>query len=114
MDIRSIRQKWQGIFTALLLTLFSLPAYAAPGAAAAVPAEWVAKPPIHINKVIGPELAGPQGFSPAQIRQAYGFTNTYQGAGQIIAIVDAYDDPNIEADLGVFSAQVWVACLYNS
>jgi len=38
--------------------------------------------------------------------QAYGFNLiSNQGAGQIVGIVDAYDDPNIEADLGVFSAQ---------
>jgi subtilase family serine protease len=45
-------------------------------------------------------------FSPAQVRHAYGFDQiTNQGAGQTIGIVDAYDDPNVQADLGVFSAQ---------
>jgi subtilase family serine protease len=45
-------------------------------------------------------------FSPAQIRHAYGFDQvTNQGAGQTIGIVDAYDDPNVQSDLGVFSAQ---------
>jgi subtilase family serine protease len=43
-------------------------------------------------------------FTPAQIRHAYGFDKvTNQGAGQTIGIVDAYDDANAEADLGVFS-----------
>jgi len=45
-------------------------------------------------------------FSPAQVRHAYGFDQvTNQGAGQTIGIVDAYDDANVESDLGVFSAQ---------
>ncbi|HLZ92088.1 MAG TPA: S53 family peptidase [Candidatus Acidoferrum sp.] len=41
-----------------------------------------------------------------QTRHAYGFDQiTNQGSGQIIGIVDAYDDPNIESDLGVFDSQ---------
>ncbi len=54
--------------------------------------------------------AGPTGYTPAQIRQAYGFnkitfdggTVTGNGAGTTIAIVDAYDDPNIANDLHQF------------
>jgi subtilase family serine protease len=48
-------------------------------------------------------------YTPAQIKQAYGFNQiqlpggqTADGAGQTIAIVDAYDDPNIAADLKKF------------
>src|SRR5437660_2827443 len=43
----------------------------------------------------------PVGYTPAQIRHAYGFDQiTFgsvkgDGSGQTIAIVDAYDDPNI-------------------
>ncbi len=50
-------------------------------------------------------------FTPAQIKTAYNFTQaTYNGtpltgAGQTIAIVDAYDDPNAQADLNTFSKQ---------
>ncbi|HKS81098.1 MAG TPA: S53 family peptidase [Candidatus Acidoferrales bacterium] len=45
-------------------------------------------------------------FSPNQIRHAYGFDQlSNQGAHQIIGIVDAYDDPKAENDLGVFSKQ---------
>ncbi len=43
-------------------------------------------------------------MSPARTRHAYGFDLlSNQGAGQTIGIVDAYDDPNIESDLGVFN-----------
>ena len=45
-----------------------------------------------------------QTMTPSMIRHAYGFDQlTLTGAGQTIAIVDAYDDPNIETDLAVFS-----------
>lgn len=54
-----------------------------------------------------------QGYSPAQIAHAYGFDQINfssgavagNGAGQTIAIIDAYNDPNIVADLGVFDNQ---------
>lgn len=48
----------------------------------------------------------PTGLSPATIKSAYDFsTSSTAGAGQTIAIVDAYDDPNAESDLAVFSTQ---------
>ena len=48
----------------------------------------------------------PTGLSPGTIKSVYNFTtNAAAGAGKTIAIVDAYDDPTAEADLGVFSSQ---------
>ena len=48
----------------------------------------------------------PTGLSPATIKSVYGFAASgTAGAGKTIAIVDAYDDPTAEADLGVFSGQ---------
>ena len=53
---------------------------------------------------------GPTGFTPAQIRHAYGldaisFGGTpADGRGTTIAIVTAYDSPNIAADLATFDA----------
>src|SRR5439155_9582192 len=50
-------------------------------------------------------------FTPAQIQQAYRFNKiafngiTGDGTGQTIAIVDAYDNPNIQADLNTFDIQ---------
>src|SRR5262249_14760440 len=47
----------------------------------------------------------PTVFTPAQIQHAYGFDlNHNTGSGQTIAIVDAYDDPNIARDLASFSS----------
>ena len=45
----------------------------------------------------------PAGFSPAGIRSVYKLPAT--GGAGVIAIVDAYDDPAAEQDLGTFSAQ---------
>ena len=45
----------------------------------------------------------PPGYSPAQIRQYLGLTG--DGKGQTIAIVDAYDEPDIAADAETFSQQ---------
>jgi subtilase family serine protease len=48
----------------------------------------------------------PTGLSPDTIKSVYGFsTSLTAGAGQTIAIVDAYDDPTAESDLNVFSGQ---------
>jgi len=46
----------------------------------------------------------PSGLSPHQVSNAYGFNDvSAKGKGQVIAIVDAYDDPKIEKDLAVFN-----------
>jgi subtilase family serine protease len=54
----------------------------------------------------------PPGYGPSQISQAYGFnqitfnngTIKGDGTGQTIAIIDAYDQPNIAGDLATFDA----------
>ena len=47
-----------------------------------------------------------QGYTPAQIRHAYGFDQiSGNGQGQTIAIVDAYNAPTIVNDLAVFDQQ---------
>src|SRR5207249_2026826 len=55
---------------------------------------------------VTPSAATPQGLDPATIKGIYGFSVANNaGAGKTIAIVDAYDDPTIANDLGVFSSQ---------
>jgi hypothetical protein len=45
----------------------------------------------------------PAGYTPSQIRHAYGFDRVpYDGSGQTIAIVDAYDHPSIDSNLATF------------
>jgi subtilase family serine protease len=66
------------------------------------------RPHYFIHQASGAGLTTPpiSAFQPMQIRHAYGFDLiSNQGAGQTIALVDAYDDPNAESDLGVFSQQ---------
>ena len=46
----------------------------------------------------------PKGYGPAQFRGAYGLPSAAATA-QTIAIVDAYDDPNIASDLNAYSKQ---------
>ncbi|WP_406429735.1 carboxypeptidase regulatory-like domain-containing protein [Streptomyces sp. NBC_01589] len=46
----------------------------------------------------------PQGFGPAELRSAYGLPAD-GGAGRTIAVVDAFDNPNAEADLAVYRSQ---------
>jgi hypothetical protein len=51
----------------------------------------------------GASESGPGGgLTPAQLSSAYEYDSTEGGAGQTVAIVDAYDEPKIEADLGKF------------
>ncbi|AIP64597.1 S53 family peptidase [Burkholderia thailandensis] len=62
-----------------------------------------ARPPFHTNPARFSATTA-SGQSPAAVRHAYGFDSiANQGDGMIVAIVDAYDDPKIESDLGVFS-----------
>lgn len=53
-----------------------------------------------------PLIAGsPAGYGPSQLRSAYQLPSGTAGAGQTIAIVDAYDNPKAESDLGVYRSQ---------
>ena len=49
--------------------------------------------------------ASPGGLSPGNLRSAYQLTNATGGSGNTVAIIDAYDDPNAEADLTTYRAQ---------
>src|SRR5258706_8110278 len=62
----------------------------------------------HLSGVQPLASAGATGLTPAQMRHAYGVDSisfngvTGNGAGQTIAIVDAYDDPTAASDLQAF------------
>jgi len=43
-------------------------------------------------------------YDPSFLQSAYVTTSATQGAGQTVAIVDAYDDPSAEADVGSYRA----------
>jgi subtilase family serine protease len=46
--------------------------------------------------------ATPAGYGPADLQAAYKLPSANAGAGQTVAIVDAYDDPKAESDLAVY------------
>ena len=62
-------------------------------------ANFRGRPPIHVRTS---GSAVPQGVSPDAIKKAYRLPSS--GGSGTIAIVDAYDDPTIEKDLGIFDA----------
>jgi len=47
-------------------------------------------------------FALPAGYGPADLQAAYALPGADHGSGQTVAVVDAYDDPNAEADLAVY------------
>ena len=83
-----------------------------PSATSAVmyPALGMPAPPL----ILGPDdLVSPTGYTPAQIRTGYGINQIAfgapgaiagDGAGQTIAIIDAYDTPTIAHDLAAFDS----------
>ena len=60
-------------------------------------ANFQGRPPIHIYKS---NLAAPSGLSPSIIKNIYNLPKT--GGHGTIALIEAYDDANLEKDLGVF------------
>ena len=53
--------------------------------------------------VLGSGVEG--GYSPEDLRSAYALPPGTGGSGQTVAVVDAYDDPNAQADLNVYRAE---------
>src|SRR5260370_882479 len=115
------RMSWSRRMGALVsgTALTIMGAFAVGNTALAAPAGQsggVAHPPLKI-KVIGrlpdgkPKLANgtPTGLSPAAVSSVYSLSglspSSGAGAGQIIAIVDAFHDPNALSDLNTFNAQ---------
>jgi subtilase family serine protease len=81
---------------------------------------YVVHPHSHGNVGPAASAAPPaSALTPAQLRTAYGIngitfqsnggTITGDGSGETIAIVDAYDDPSIAADLAAFDQQFGIA-----
>jgi len=96
-----------GRFSAVISAASLLFAAMPLGAAARGPAEPVAHPPIHARPFA---TAAPTGYMPTQVRHAYGFDQLAQnGAGQVIGIVDAFDDPTAASDLETFITQFGLA-----
>jgi hypothetical protein len=93
--------------TRQLLSVSAIPVATTVGA---VPASLIVQPSVSIMPTVA--AATPAGLSPSQVKTAYGLNQitfngsiTGNGAGQTIAIIDAYDDPDIASDLAKFDAQ---------
>lgn len=53
---------------------------------------------------LAPLAAAPTGYGPPDLRSAYALPAS-GGAGRTVAIVDAFDDPTVEADLATYRSQ---------
>ncbi len=65
-----------------------------------------------LDTVAGEATAQPAastGLSPVNLEAVYGFSATSSSDGDTIALVDAYDDPNIAADLNSFDSEYGLA-----
>jgi subtilase family serine protease len=59
----------------------------------------------YVPKGLAPAVSGPTGYTPSQLRKAYGLDQiTGTGTGIKIAIVDAYGSPTIQSDLNFFDS----------
>jgi subtilase family serine protease len=61
--------------------------------------------PTGFKDVLSPSSASwtVKGYTPAQIKAAYGISGAYDGAGQTVAIIDAYASPTILDDVNQWS-----------
>lgn len=97
MNNKKIALAWIGMMLLMAATV-SLVAQTTPAG------DHVFRTPIRLFP--GPPSSQPSGIFPVQMRAAYKYNAIpNQGQNITIGIVDACDDPDIEADLGVFSAQ---------
>lgn len=56
------------------------------------------------GRVVPLVTSGPTGYGPSDLQSAYNLAGL-SGGGRTVALVDAFDDPNAEADLGVYRSQ---------
>jgi subtilase family serine protease len=47
----------------------------------------------------------PVGYGPTALRSAYSLPSTTAGSGETVAVIDGYDDPSAERDLGVYRTE---------
>ena len=63
------------------------------------PSDWRGR---HAAGATNSPLAPANGYGPSDLRSAYNLPSASQGHGQLVAIVDAFDDPNAESDLAAY------------
>ena len=89
------------VFSVILLMLMVL-AMTLPAMALAQTTEWTATPQYHIRT---PDITPAQisGYSPSSLQAAYNLPSS--GGSGVIAVVDAYNDPNVASDYTSFSTE---------
>ncbi len=98
--------RWRRLAATVALLPFPISSVAAQADAGIDP---IVQAPIHIAQAA---TKGPTGYSPAQIRHAYGFDQlAADGSRQVIGIVDASDDPTVASDLQTFIGQFGLRAL---
>jgi len=72
---------------------------------ATVPAGYARCMSVHRANPVQPlAAAAPGGYGPSALLSAYSLDSS-AGSGQVVAIVDAFDDPNAESDLATYRSQ---------
>jgi subtilase family serine protease len=94
--------KYKKIFAVLAAIIVAASAFVPLGVAQAAYrfSDFQGKPPVHIYKSA---QSAPSGMTPAEIKKIYNLPAT--GGKGTIALIDAYDDANMESDLAVFDKQ---------
>jgi subtilase family serine protease len=87
----------------LSIGMMVLLAVTLPAAAQLAASSHIMRPPIQVAP--GPQNpSSPTGIIPREFKAAYGFNAINNvGAGQTIALIDAYDDPNIVSDVAFYA-----------
>lgn len=55
-----------------------------------------------VHAIRGAQRDAPSGLTPADLQSAYALPSAKNGTGQIVAILDAYDNPNVAFDLAQY------------
>jgi subtilase family serine protease len=72
-----------------------------------VPSRWQGRHlrPSFNKAMSSPTFSTPDGYSPTDLQAAYNLPSSSGGAGQLVAVVDAFNDPTAESDLAVYRSQ---------
>ena len=57
---------------------------------------------VKIKNGVSANVSTPSGYNPVDLQGAYNLPSATAGSGQTVAIVDAYNDPNAEADMNFY------------
>ncbi|MBV8116399.1 MAG: peptidase S8, partial [Candidatus Eremiobacteraeota bacterium] len=91
---------------ASLMVLCGAPACNGPGASGfPVQRSDLAMTGIVVRTDLHPNATSPSGYGPADLQAAYNLPSQRNGQGQVVAIVDSYDNPNVVSDLAQYRSK---------